>query len=678
VAAGTFRCGELLAVCILWRKTSIRPQNRTFAATWHNACSGYFDYLDPGFIQYQESCSIMNSLLRRSPLKAAILTLVGSVALLLTAPLVTAQPGQEKKDQEKKDQGKMGKEPAQDKGGKDQPKFEELPNLPRVKGMQPIRNGYTRPGFPSDPEKDGKVNPLASDPGYKGRLIGGTVYFAVYERQDSSGLVADTFGTGVANFDELFREGHSTSGNYSPALDTTAKYLYLYQVVNDRGLDPPREGIVFAAFNDPKTEDVITSTVKLLVDPQDITSWGHFKGLGFSAKVPEKTLKGGVVQAADGVNDRILQVAFSSFPSILAALPVHRYEFLSPPMPLHELKNDFGLAKADLNLKATKAHTELVALVANNEALPWQKNMIKDIGKEPTYVDIVLPETSRYGNLTTAGSEPDTVRRTPITQRMPKAYLKADWRGEQIIKLGQHSVTFGFTSNLPPVDEMVRIVSDKKKEGEKGGQQNVGFGFANEEQAGGDEGQIRMVSAVDGNGPGVGAGQVVGPGTVPTPSPRIGGGPGGAVGSLGGMPGGGGGGTGGGVGGGLGFPGGGGGVGGGSGGGFGGGTSGGGQAQGQNQTPTQAQNQAQGQAQGQQGAQTVVIQVQALNQQAQLQQQKQQQQQQQQQKQSINHHHHHHVVPEPAAFALGLLGLPAVVWVLWRRQRRLEPAMSNA
>jgi len=130
----------------------------------------------------------MNSLLRRSPLKAAMLTLVGAVALALTAPLVIAQTGQDKKDEDKKDQDKMGKEVApQDKGGKDQPKFEELQNLPRVKGTPPIRSGYTRPGFPSDPEKDGKVIRLASDPGYKGRLLGGTVYFAVYERQESPG-----------------------------------------------------------------------------------------------------------------------------------------------------------------------------------------------------------------------------------------------------------------------------------------------------------------------------------------------------------------------------------------------------------------------------------------------------------------------------------------------------------
>jgi hypothetical protein len=593
-----------------------------------------------------------------------MLALVGAVALALTAPLVIAQSGQEKKDQEKIDQGKMGKEvPPQDKGGKDQPKFEELQNLPRVKAAAPIRSGYTRPGFPSDPEKDGKVIPLASDPGYKGRLLGGTVYFAVYERQESPGVVGDTFGTGVPNFDELFREGHSAGGQYSPALDTTAKYLYLYQIVNDRGLDPPKEGIVFAGFNDPKTEDIITSTVKLLVDPQEITSWGHFKSLGFSAKVPEKTLKGAVVQTADGNSERILQVAFSSFPSILAALPVHRYEVFSPPMSLHELKNDFAIAKADLNLKATKAHTELVALVANNDALPWQKNMIKDLGREPTYVNIVLPETSRYGNLTAAPSD-DDVRRRPIEQRMPKAYLKADWRGNQIVKLGQHSVAFGFTSNLPPVDDLVRVVSEKKKEGEKGGEQNVGFGFANEEQAGGDEGQIRTV-AIDGNGPGVGAGQVAGPGTVPTPAGGRGGAaaPGGFGNWMGGggMPGGGfGGGPGGGLGGGgIGVPAGA--TGGGSGGGIG--------TTGQNQNPpTQAQSQTPTQQQSQTPSQQQSIGNISVTTGNVFQQQQQQQQQQQSQSVTTCCNNMGQVVPEPAAIALGLLGLPALFMVLRRRK----------
>ena len=52
-----------------------------------------------------------------------------------------------------------------------------------------------------------------------------TVNFAVYQRD---GFAGDVFRTGLASFDSLF-----TRGNGSAALDTGAKYLYLYEVVND-------------------------------------------------------------------------------------------------------------------------------------------------------------------------------------------------------------------------------------------------------------------------------------------------------------------------------------------------------------------------------------------------------------------------------------------------------------
>src|SRR5207248_7614239 len=44
------------------------------------------------------------------------------------------------------------------------------------------------------------------------------------------------------------------------ALDTNARYLYLYQVINDSG----------------RTGRIQTTTIRLLVPPELITSWGHF------------------------------------------------------------------------------------------------------------------------------------------------------------------------------------------------------------------------------------------------------------------------------------------------------------------------------------------------------------------------------------------------------------------
>src|ERR1700722_18488358 len=101
-------------------------------------------------LQHERCSTMANSLLRRSAWKMVALTLCGTVALLLTAPLVTAQ---DKGKDTGKDQGKMGKDPVpDDKGGKDkdQIKIEDLPNAPRVKGNLPLLNGYTRPGNPND------------------------------------------------------------------------------------------------------------------------------------------------------------------------------------------------------------------------------------------------------------------------------------------------------------------------------------------------------------------------------------------------------------------------------------------------------------------------------------------------------------------------------------------------
>ena len=54
-------------------------------------------------------------------------------------------------------------------------------------------------------------------------------------------------------------------GATSHVLDTKAKFLYLYQIVNDRGTN----------------EIIRTNILDLECDPALITSWGHFYGYGF-------------------------------------------------------------------------------------------------------------------------------------------------------------------------------------------------------------------------------------------------------------------------------------------------------------------------------------------------------------------------------------------------------------
>jgi hypothetical protein len=94
--------------------------------------------------------------------------------------------------------------------------------------------------------------------------LGGTVYFEVFDQEKGEGLPGDPWGSGIKNITTLFVPGtDQTLSASSPKLDTTARYLYVYQTVNDRG---------------PDSGNVKMSTVRLLLDPQHITSWGHFGG----------------------------------------------------------------------------------------------------------------------------------------------------------------------------------------------------------------------------------------------------------------------------------------------------------------------------------------------------------------------------------------------------------------
>src|SRR5437773_3333557 len=252
----------------------------------------------------------------RTVRRIAIVGLVGAAVWLGGANTGPAQEkGPEKAPQPKKDE-------QPEKDGKLADQKPALPNM--------VRSGYTRPGYPEDPlNKDGTVRPLAWSPDFKGKLIGGTVYFVVLERTGADG---DFWGTGIRDFDRRFVEGKNFQGSYSPTLDTKARYLYLYMVVNDRGLDP--EPIRPAADVEITAQPVAASALRLLVDPRYITSWGHFRGLGLTAVARDRNLKGDIRGAAEGNPAEPIRFAFSANPSILAELPEKRYMSKAPASPL--------------------------------------------------------------------------------------------------------------------------------------------------------------------------------------------------------------------------------------------------------------------------------------------------------------------------------------------------------
>src|SRR5207249_4823677 len=163
-------------------------------------------------------------------------------------------------------------------------------------------------------------------------------------------------------------------------------------------------------------------------------------------------------------------------PSILAELPEKRYMSKAPANPLTKLRDTLSVGPATTNLKGSFAYNELTKQV---KLASWGKNLIQDAveAKEPAYVQLLY---AGYGEqiVPVADEEGDYAM---------QAVFRADWRGKDIMQLGHHSVIFGFTTDLPPVDETIRIEDD--------------------------------VNAREGNGIVAAAAQGVAPGTAPTPTP---------------------------------------------------------------------------------------------------------------------------------------------------------------
>ena len=147
----------------------------------------------------------------------------------------------------------------------------------RAEGL-PKFTGYTRPGalneVPVPAEQPNK--PAKLDPERTG--LGATVYYRVYDL--SEGVANDPWNTGIKDFANFFVAGKDSGGTHpSRKLDTTARYLYLYQTINDSH----------------RVSDVRMTTVRLIVPPQLITSWGYLsektgnetRGVGFAAMVTD-------------------------------------------------------------------------------------------------------------------------------------------------------------------------------------------------------------------------------------------------------------------------------------------------------------------------------------------------------------------------------------------------------
>jgi hypothetical protein len=127
--------------------------------------------------------------------------------------------------------------------------------------------------------------------------IDGTLNVAVFKRQADTGDIWGTGSSTLAGGD--FTPGVSP-GAGSPALDTSARYLYVYQLVNDGGAK--------------QTVGSIGLTVK------DATSWGSFASLGLADDQGQLSATN-PLGANGGPFDNALRTGGSSAVSIVAAAP---------------------------------------------------------------------------------------------------------------------------------------------------------------------------------------------------------------------------------------------------------------------------------------------------------------------------------------------------------------------
>ncbi|HTU22585.1 MAG TPA: hypothetical protein VMG10_31390 [Gemmataceae bacterium] len=531
------------------------------------------------------------------------------------------------------------------------------PSFARAEELKKF-TGYTRPGIPTAPP-----GPIQVAGDNAEGAIGATVYFKVFERgNDDEG---DPWGTGFVDLDRWFVPGQASRGRNAESLDTSARYLYLYQVVND-------------SYRPAQLKSV---AVRIIIPPHLITSWGHFaerkdkgagRGVGFSMlfdhpdpKTPKA--KGMTLPLSTehaGVNDDLYRDPAPYFyppkPYALSRILLN-----NKPMPLTD-GEDTGREPERVVLQTTYnfegAPNWLVKDGVAGPLMPFLRPGMPGANLGNPFFNPANPlMPPGMGGMGVAPAQPgvvgakaagpdDALRRAPA--------VVAYWNDNPLLpavagnRPGQRSTIFGFTSNFPPVYEDVRVRGNAPPPFKGPAAPAADAGPANLRA----DGEVPTPVAYE---------QAIAP---PGHAPGNFGGPIGQVGAGGGLLRGGGG-MGGGFG--FGFPFGGGGFGGGGGGMMGGG--GGGTSTPSTTTTSTTTPVATGTLLGlllsrlPLATQSQAVNVSVAQSQSQAQAQAQAQGQGQSSKPGVGGHHGH-VVPEPAAIVSALLGLPVLVLLIWRRK----------
>ncbi len=308
--------------------------------------------------------------------------------------------------------------------------------------------GYTRPG---NDEKGLDKAPPEGEP-LPGEL-GLTIYYKVYRLPDL--LRSDSVLTAGKDIEQAFVPGRDMGGrNISPKLDGKARYLYLYQVVNDSG----RNGIARSV------------SVQLIVPPERITSWGHFalrrendqaRGLSFALEVPDKTRKS---------RTEIWPVSSEHTP---VKPEQSAYQNPAPYEPRPDLTFDLQPILVN-NIVAAGPETESVGREPDRVMLVTDPSFKPRRLVQPRATAELMNLPPQGGPLIPFSGVPEVAWRPPVLG--PGGFLQVNpfevrqvaenvepsnlvFRAffEDPLRPNQRSTVFGFTSDLPPIYVPARI-----------------------------------------------------------------------------------------------------------------------------------------------------------------------------------------------------------------------------
>jgi hypothetical protein len=411
-------------------------------------------------------------------------------------------------------------------------------SLPAEAGPIKGFSGYTRPGYSVRADEPGQdvakqdfikgVAARAADPKREVGL-GATVYFMVIDRVD--GTADDPWGLG-ADLNRGWQPGREADGaRASTKLDNKARYLYLYQIINDSG----------------EPSQIKMATIRLLVDPEYITSWGWIgekkdkdmegsKAVGFSMEFGEEKERESVravSTASPGVSDREyrpMAPAFSS-PKPYGMLPIHlgnirqvaskggeKDDTGREPEQVHllnEVSDSFGTLVVETQTDTPRKDPGVrlyrpvvpapLQRSERNRLVPaFQPLSLRAVGYDP-YAPLSLTDlstTTEVSTLTARALEDPLTRLIAAAEQSHRSFpaLRAYWL-DSPLKPGERSGLFGFTSNLPPMYDKVRVRANKVR--------GVGVGA---------EGPVVGVA---GGAPDVRPANLASNGTVPVPVPPL-------------------------------------------------------------------------------------------------------------------------------------------------------------